>query len=172
MLKKKIMSKKQNKPKKAIKYEDLRDKWYARIKTKGFNDIEQTKDGQLSYGLGKNFRLKQNSLTEEYYYLARQFLNDYQFEDEIQKVIWEYHSEGLSTRDIAETLRKVFQTEFKQGFDYLVLRYKQGHLDIPELYKKLRKLKMRRPYFGDIQVIVNDLKDKMKQMYIGKATSV
>jgi len=41
---------------------------------------------------------------EDYYYMTEQFLNSYDFESGLEKVIWEYHSNGMSKRNITKTL--------------------------------------------------------------------
>lgn len=39
-----------------------------------------------------------------YYNMAHHFLTEYQFESELEKVMWEYHAEGLSIRNIVKVL--------------------------------------------------------------------
>jgi hypothetical protein len=41
-----------------------------------------------------------------YYRLAEHFLNDYKFPNQLQRIIWEYHSQGISLRDIVTILAK------------------------------------------------------------------
>lgn len=89
----------------------LQDKWYKKLKSSGFNDVEQDES-----------RLRQSSNTElhkrglyddplrrearqEYYRLAGQFLHDYEFEDNKEKVIWEMHSDGTSIQDIVVAMK-------------------------------------------------------------------
>lgn len=91
---------------KKTEYERVRDVWYKRLKDEGFVDIEHS-DGSINSGVprgisGQDPELRE--LTEEYYNMATQFLNDHEFESELDKVIWEYHTNGLSPRNIAKVL--------------------------------------------------------------------
>jgi len=43
---------------------------------------------------------------QEYFYLANSFLNDHQFTSNVERIIWEYHTEGLSIREIETVLKK------------------------------------------------------------------
>lgn len=38
--------------------------------------------------------------------MATKFLNDYKFETNRERIIWEYHTEGISVRDIVKLLKK------------------------------------------------------------------
>lgn len=44
---------------------------------------------------------------QAYYQMAENFLNEYKFETKRDQIIWEYHSNGISVRDIVKVLRKV-----------------------------------------------------------------
>jgi hypothetical protein len=93
-------------------YAKLKKIWYAKLKDSGFIDIEPYgkffRGGSLKWkfnpndetGHSKDFKAK-----EEYHYLARQLLNENVFKTNLHKIIWEYHSEGISTRDIAKLLK-------------------------------------------------------------------
>jgi hypothetical protein len=94
-------------------YEQLRKKWYAKLKCSGFEDAE-TMIGELKrYSstliANKNKVLFQNGgwkAKEEYYRLASQFLNDHTFKAKLDQVIWEYHTNGISFKNIAMLLNK------------------------------------------------------------------
>jgi len=97
-------------------YEKQRKIWYAKLKREGFTDIE---DSETS--------LKQSSSTfyadvrrwtpayelfrakADYYYAANHFLTSHKFDSELEKIIWEYHSNGISIRNIVKTLAKAKQ---------------------------------------------------------------
>lgn len=88
----------------------LTDVWYKRLKDSGFDDIE-TRDGQLksSPHSSKFLRaVRQTSWQEKqaYYYMAEHFLNSYKFDNKVDEIIWEYHTNGIGTRDIADLLKK------------------------------------------------------------------
>lgn len=44
---------------------------------------------------------------QEYYYMATHFLTNYAFETKLDEVIWAYHVEGISERNIVKILNKV-----------------------------------------------------------------
>jgi len=89
-------------------YEILRDKWYAKLKNKGFVDIEQDEDRLKSWS--SKISLYHTSVTWEskvaYYNMADNFLRDYKFESNLDKVIWEYHTHAISIRNIVKLLNK------------------------------------------------------------------
>lgn len=102
-------------------YKKLQKKWYKKLKeTKsseypnGFNDIERNedllKDWALKFGddrrLGNTSQITRDA-KQQYYQLANQFLNEHAFDSNKEKTIWEYHSNGLSIRNIVKTLKKV-----------------------------------------------------------------
>jgi hypothetical protein len=90
-------------------FQKLQQKWYAKLEKSGFKDIEQDEDNLKRWS--SDFTTKKFLDTYEakadYYYMATQFLNDYKFETQIERVIWEYHAEGISNRNVAKLLKKV-----------------------------------------------------------------
>lgn len=93
---------------KKTEYEEQREIWYKKLKDEGFQDVEQDEYNLKVWSTAftrKSF-LKSWREKESYYYMATSFLNDYKFETELDKVIWEYHVNALSVRDIADTLRR------------------------------------------------------------------
>jgi len=89
-------------------YEKLRDVWYAKLKKKGFEDIETDEDHLKSWSI--KFALKESlrswQAKASYYSMAERFLNDYNFESKLEQAIWAYHAEGISIREIVTTLKK------------------------------------------------------------------
>jgi hypothetical protein len=89
-------------------YKKLRTKWYAKLKKSGFKDIEAD-DDHLKVWSSKFS--EQKSVTtweakEAYYYMANHFLNTYKFKSNLDRIIWEYHSNAISVRSIAKLLNK------------------------------------------------------------------
>lgn len=92
------------------KYEKLRNIWYKKLKDDGFNDIEHrddslkrwTEDLVSYYDNIDLWRAK-----ETYYQLSDKFLSEHEFKNNLEKTIWEYHANGISVREIAETLKKL-----------------------------------------------------------------
>lgn len=95
--------------KKTHSYEELKVIWDQKLKDSGFNDIENA-DGSTNRPTSRSNTWRDPELREivqDYYRMAYHFLNEYKFKNKREKVIWEYYAEGLSVRDIADTLRKV-----------------------------------------------------------------
>lgn len=88
--------------------------WNKKLKDSGFEDVEQD-NGNLKqwhsvYFLAR-YKPVQFMLKETYYQMAGSFLNDHPFEDSIlgriDKYIWQRHSEGGTSRKIAEELKSL-----------------------------------------------------------------
>lgn len=83
--------------------------WYKKLEDSGFEDAEQDenslKEWSSAFYRPRNTRLQASR--EPYFRLASHFLHDYQFETERDRVIWEYHAEGLQVHEIVDTLKKV-----------------------------------------------------------------
>ena len=88
-------------------YELERAIWYKKLKEDGFIDIEQDEDNlkSWSFKLSRGRRLELGESRQAYYYMASNFINDYQFEDDLEKTIWEYHTNAISVRNIAILLQ-------------------------------------------------------------------
>lgn len=94
-------------PKKALTdYDKAKALWYKKLKEEGFEDIEQDENrlktwttAHARYGSPTSRQAK-----ADYYLMAEHFLNNYTFERELDRAIWEYHTNGISIRDIADTL--------------------------------------------------------------------
>lgn len=96
-------------------YAKLKALWYKKLKDEGFDDIEQDEDNLKSWSAkfvreGSPLELIESKTA--YYQMATNFLNDYDFETELEKIIWTYHSEAISYRNIAKLLKesKVIET--------------------------------------------------------------
>lgn len=90
-------------------FKKLKDQWYKKLKEEGFEDIEHA-NGRLKHAPVDNpvdyLRLLYSG-RPEYYELATRFLNEYDFDNELERIIWEYHTNGLSRREIFKVLDKV-----------------------------------------------------------------
>lgn len=84
---------------------NLKNEWYSYLAASGFEDHE--KDGQLKVTVNSHQTAKDwqdETLFHSrvnYYQWARSKLNDGGFTSERDKLIWECHTEGLSSREIA-----------------------------------------------------------------------
>lgn len=55
-------------------------------------------------GKNKLENLAKAQAIQEYYYLAFHFLNEYKFETDMERFIWEQHTDGVSYRNIGKML--------------------------------------------------------------------
>jgi hypothetical protein len=90
-------------------FKKLQDKWYAKLKKSGFKDIEHDEDTLTEYSSVYFKKHTYDEMVEKqrYHDMANSFLEQYKFETEKDKLIWDYHTNGLSVRDIADLLKKV-----------------------------------------------------------------
>lgn len=90
-------------------FQALKKTWYAKLKSKGFEDAEQDevnlKEWHSSIFMRDYDELYYKS-KEDYYRLAGQFLHDFPFKNKKERRIWELHSQGISLRNIAKILSK------------------------------------------------------------------
>lgn len=87
------------------KFKALQDKWYAKAKASGYEDIEYPNGSIRNAGI-RNYAVEpvHREAVESYYRMATHFLNEHKFESEFDKIVWEYHSNGLSNRNISKVL--------------------------------------------------------------------
>ena len=112
---------------KTPKLAKLKAKWYAKLKKKGFEDIEHDEDHLKLYSerfvvrnLGAYANPTLTSAKVEYYSACRKFQSSYTFKNKKEKGMFEMHSEGISIRDIAT-------------------KYKTSRRKVHELIKRLVK---------------------------------
>jgi hypothetical protein len=105
-----VAKRKQLSPEQELK--KLQRDWYKKLKRDGFQDIEQP-DGNLkvwSQSLNNDRHLGRHTSRRqahaEYYYYANQWLNEGKFDLRLDKIIWEYHSNGISMRGISKLLKQ------------------------------------------------------------------
>jgi len=95
-----------------LEFLELKEKWDKILKDDGFIDIEAVDTSDTSAPFhkksGKNAHtaLWLNSKID-YFTYATYFLNDNAFDTELERTIWEYHTNGISARNIAKTLTAV-----------------------------------------------------------------
>ncbi len=98
---------------KKSEYSKLKTLWYKKLKAEGFVDIEH-EDGSINSGVPRTMKYKNPQLrdaTQEYYYIANNFLHNYKFACELDKIMWEYHSNGISIRNIVALLHQTKVTK-------------------------------------------------------------
>jgi len=99
-------------------FSKLQAKWYKKLEKDGFQDIEKN-EYQLKQSSSIFMDMRKGNRNEssatvvsreakrDYYMMATDFLNSHPFTSKLQRIIWEYHANGLSTREISATLNKV-----------------------------------------------------------------
>jgi len=95
--------------KKQQSLKELQESWYKKLKKDGFEDIEQDEDNLKVWSSVFFLRNspEQIQAKQAYYQMASNFLEDYKFKTRREEIIWTYHSEGISYRDISKLLKKV-----------------------------------------------------------------
>lgn len=101
-------------------FQELQAKWYKKLKSKGFDDIEENEDRLKSWASSQFVQHDNPILFEakaQYYRNASKFLHDHKFADKISKFIWQQHSEGCSYRSIVKKLKeKKIKTNTEQVY--------------------------------------------------------
>lgn len=88
-------------------FKTLKAKWDKKLAKSGFQDIEQ-EDENLKMWAARPFRdiePVQAEAVAEYYRLAGHFFHEYKFESDLERDIWEMHSQGMPLRTIAALLK-------------------------------------------------------------------
>ena len=94
---------------KKTEFNKLKSEWYKRLAESGFEDIEQD-EIYLKRGMSLiDPRRVTWESQAEYYQMATYFLNEYKFKSNLERTMWEYHMNGISVRDIAQTLGEVLK---------------------------------------------------------------
>lgn len=90
-------------------YEKLRAVWYNKLKVDGFVDIEQDEEN-LKVWSTRWWNQAPHPIVMEakaaYYQLAERFLEDYKFKNKVERIIWEYHANAISIRNIVKLLKQ------------------------------------------------------------------
>lgn len=94
--------------KKPQTFEQLKKHWYGKLKKSGFEDAEQDEDNLKKWSVSQFSRLSIEVIQakQAYYDMARTFLEHNEFKTRLDEIIWAYHTEGISARNIAVTLTK------------------------------------------------------------------
>lgn len=107
---------------------ELKEIWYKKLADSGFEDLEADETRMKKY-LQTIFNRK--AVTEQhggwqakaaYYQMADRFLVEHTFDSELEKTIWEYHSNAMTMRLIAETLKKAKITSTSYQTVWLIIR--------------------------------------------------
>lgn len=95
--------------KKPSSLKELQDKWYKKLEKSGFQDIESDEDNLKVWSsvFFARHSIEQIQAKQAYYQMATNFLEDNNFENKRDRIIWEYHANGISYRDISKVLKRV-----------------------------------------------------------------
>lgn len=92
-------------------FKKLQSKWYSKLKESGFVDAERD-EKDLKWAASSSMKQAYTNHGElgvesntEYFRLAGLFLHDHKFESKMEEIIWEYHAQGESVRDISKLLK-------------------------------------------------------------------
>jgi DNA-directed RNA polymerase specialized sigma subunit len=88
----------------------LQSEWYKKLEETGFKDIEDTNSPNeylKAWAKWDFVKLDQDKMAEveKYFYEARDVFNWYEFANEREQLIWTYHCEGDSIREIAAKIK-------------------------------------------------------------------
>lgn len=103
----------------------LKEVWYRKLERSGFKDIEHDENNLIDYSSSFNHNkrsAKDFYAKSEYYSMAGQFLNEFKFKSKLQKIIWEYHSNGVSARNIAKVLAKTRVSNLRKSQIWNILK--------------------------------------------------
>jgi hypothetical protein len=90
-------------------FKELQKHWYTKLRDEGFEDIEddQGRPKEWDFNFFRNrFDPIKYQATLQYYAWARFVLTTFKFRNELERMIWELHCEGLSERKIAIRIKK------------------------------------------------------------------
>ena len=96
--------------KKPVNFKKLQQDWYKKLKDSGFEDIERP-NGLLKMWSSEYERFisiydRTTWIAKaQYFQLAENFFHDYKFETEKDKLIWGWHKENISIRNIVKKLK-------------------------------------------------------------------
>lgn len=124
-------------------FKKLKKLWYKKLKASGFHDIEDADNSRLKGGAsGMKYQARYGEgvyqqTRQEYYYAAYQFLNSHEFDKERDRIIWEYHANGISARNIKKLLEKAGIVRFYKGTNR---RQAISHVMIYYIIRKYRNI--------------------------------
>lgn len=112
-------------PNNSKEFKELQAKWYAKLASKLFNDIERNghlKRSERFYALERCANEDVVEAKTEYYRIAGHFLHGHKFETVLEERIWELHAKGLSVRKIVTALKKKRFHVYRRKVDEIVRR--------------------------------------------------
>lgn len=93
------------KPSSKETFKQLQAKWYKKLKDSGFDDVEKNEIYLKKYSYVADCTPDVWNAKVYYYQIAEHFLNTHTFKSPIERIIWEYHTNGISVRNISKLLK-------------------------------------------------------------------
>jgi len=81
--------------------------WYKKLKESGFQDAEKNEiylKRDATWAQFNTPTVEVWQAKQDYYLYANQFANEYKFRNEKEAMIWTYHANGMTIRDIVKVL--------------------------------------------------------------------
>lgn len=111
----------------------IQNEYYAKIKSidPEWQDIEDTRDparplkswhGHMWITKMKRTSIFEKEQIENYYQRARELLHTHQFETELQRKIWELHSDGLSKKKIEKEIKHSTRAYKRESIGLIINR--------------------------------------------------
>ena len=90
------------------RFKRLNAKWTKTLEQSGFDDIEHDEHSLTAYSSRfAKYPAYMWEIKEAYYKMCEEFLEHYKFKNEYERIIWEYHSNGLGVKTISRLLSEV-----------------------------------------------------------------
>lgn len=97
--------KKSNQP----SFRAVQKEWYEKLKKDGFKDAEEVFKEEHRLKIFDSCQFNRERVRnvfqfkQDYYLMAEKFLNLYKFDNQMERTIWEMHSNGVSIRSISSS---------------------------------------------------------------------
>lgn len=161
-----------NKPRPKTAYEKTRDVWYDKLKKSGFKDIEKNEYDLIRSSLPLHMSVEDNIRKKEelesYYRIADNFLNDYEFTDNITKLM---KSDTYQTVTRRKRLRLVKQANSADTIEKIIWEYHTNGLKLLEIVAVLKKVQRYATSRSAVYNILRKFKESMKRMYLSSQVS-
>lgn len=103
----------------------IQKEWYEKLKNEGFNDIEDTSHPHSPLKCWHSLRWKKLSpdkieRVRHYYDKAQALLHIYKFQTELERLIWELHSQGHSKYQIEKQISHIPKSPKRESIAIII----------------------------------------------------
>jgi len=128
---------------KKTEFKKLQEDWYKKLEDSGFQDIETRylTSWPNSSDFYSTLDPEEMQARAAYYDMATRLSNDFTWKSELEHTIWDYHTNGMSMRDIVRTLNKVINPGVSVKTVFLVIKkYKETMIQLymPEYAERIK----------------------------------